>query len=256
MIIKKNIKYGLLSFLLGLNVSLQAIDDDLLDSLHSPVDSGKTVGGLDHAIGRGAAKTGDSGSDSSGSSGERCSVGSYSTNTRIALTLIDTMELAHRHLGDHSTISSGSCVSAAVVNASDVTQSAPAAPSRSPSEVKIELAALDLGSGQSRAVASSMAVLKAGLLGGGFRERLDIDRLGAGKPDVLADMRELGIDDSADSGTGLGSLVDWQVRNTPRVTHADFVDTVSLVGFNVEPISSSRADHCTPVGDSGAGGRS
>ncbi len=104
---KKNTKfgfeYGVVLLSLNLAFNLRAMDDALLAELHGATGSDLKLPDL--RSGGTATKIltgGDGDTDSSGSSscGDRVSAGSYSTNTRMTLAILDRAgaELAHKYL--------------------------------------------------------------------------------------------------------------------------------------------------------------
>lgn len=114
-------RFGVILLLLSLNINLQAMDDALLAELHGTHEASvaRNLARADLRLGNilnvtevaaiiasgaalGAAKSGDGDADSSGSSscGDRISVGSHSTVTRLTLALLDSAaaELTAQHL--------------------------------------------------------------------------------------------------------------------------------------------------------------
>lgn len=255
MMIKINIK--ILLFILGLSSNLRAIDDDFLESLHSPADRDTGVGarGLTSL---GAAKEEEDNHSGSGSSAEQASVGSHSTNTRIALVLVDTMGLAHRHLGEHvdghvdehaaagiraldlaSIDGRADSESVVVASVPDLTRSAPTVPTYSPVfDAELALAALDLGP----------------------RRELDPSSVELAEFDWTAREVRLGSLDqhAVDGSGGMGSLIHWQARLTPHGTHANYRGEVSLTGFSrgsrARGTVSEAARVASLLADTGASG--
>ncbi len=249
MIIKKNIKKfknGLIIFILGLSINLQAIDDDLLESLHGPVPDRDTGVGVRELASLGAAKEEDNSSES-GSGAEQASVGSHSTNTRIALTLVDTMGLAHRHLCGHVDVDEraeservvatgiraldlasvvGRASEHVATSAPDLTRSAPTVPVSSPF-FDAELALAELSLGPRQALNPSLDAVGVGA--GEMDSSVELARF-----DWVTREARLGSLDrhTVDGSGGMGSLVHWQARLTPHGTHTSYRGEVSLTGFS------------------------